>query len=390
MKQAALEPKRVIHLGYGLYATDSFGGIRLITWSHQSGSDVNLKTVFRKLVQYLNDHNAVIVSERYFGRLKVASTILSLRDRTFLSLHGGAAARGRHQVTYIEGEPIHDTMFAGFQMMVFCDPVEVGNVGQTGRLIRGRDSEYLFFSDIGRSLGSHKRFLPEEDAEACFNSIDHELKSNGWSMHDVVRTWFYLTDILDWYDEFNHVRNTFFQKEGIFHAHPESRVPASTGISGNGSSGWCHLDVLAMRGLGGKPLEVKRLENPLQNEAPSYGSAFSRGLAVHTTSQTNLFVSGTASIDKSGQSIHINCFERQVRQTVENIRALLEVGGARLQDIGQSTVFIKRAEDIPAFWALADEMDFPLQTAVCVLADVCRDDLLFEIDATAIMPRLNI
>jgi len=45
----------------------------------------------------------------------------------------------------------------------------------------------------------------------------------------VARTWLYLDNLLDWYDDFNVVRTSFFRKHDVF----RGLVPASTGIGGS-------------------------------------------------------------------------------------------------------------------------------------------------------------
>ena len=47
----------------------------------------------------------------------------------------------------------------------------------------------------------------EEQAEQMFDSTQELLKEYSASYRNVVRTWIYLADILDWYSEFNKVRN---------------------------------------------------------------------------------------------------------------------------------------------------------------------------------------
>jgi len=71
---------------------------------------------------------------------------------------------------------------------------------------------------------------------------------------------------------------------------------------------------------------------------------------------------------------------------MENVEALLASAGASLGDICQATAFVKRAEDIDAFYRIAERMGYKAEQAVCMAADVCREELLFEIDASAVLP----
>jgi enamine deaminase RidA (YjgF/YER057c/UK114 family) len=96
-----------------------------------------------------------------------------------------------------------------------------------------------------------------------------------------------------------------------------------------------------------------------------------------------IFVSGTASIDEEGASTHPGDFEAQVRHTLEVGEALLEEAGAELKDVRQATAFVKHALDAPAFGRIASRTGLAGVPTVGTVADICRDELLFELDATA-------
>jgi enamine deaminase RidA (YjgF/YER057c/UK114 family) len=214
------------------------------------------------------------------------------------------------------------------------------------------------------------------------------LNDHGWSFADVSRTWFYLDDILDWYDRFNRARTEVFEVFGLLDRSPTSVIPASTGIGGrNAREHRCTLDLLATRPLAGRELFVERLRNPLQNEAPEYGSSFSRGLNVATDRCRYLLVSGTASIDESGDTVHPRDFDRQARRTLDNIESLLASGGAVFDDICQASAFVKRPQDVEHLRRILKLRGLENLPMVCTIEDICRDDLLVELDATAVIAR---
>jgi enamine deaminase RidA (YjgF/YER057c/UK114 family) len=167
----------------------------------------------------------------------------------------------------------------------------------------------------------------------------------------------------------------------------DGQIPASTGIAGrNHRGGWCALDLLALGRKDGGPVEMRRLHNRKQNEATEYGSAFARAMEVTLGDARYLFVSGTASIDDHGATVHRGDFEAQMRYTLEAVEALLDGAGATLAEVAQATAFLANPGDGPAFARLVDASplrDVPLVTTV---ADVCRTDLLFEMDAVAVVP----
>ena len=88
------------------------------------------------------------------------------------------------------------------------------------------------------------------------------------------------------------------------------------------------------------------------NEAYDYPkpSSFSRGLRIDLGSVVILLISGTASIDENGQSVHIGDFRAQLRRTYDNITGLLAAEGATWKDIVRTTCYLRDMErDYAAF-----------------------------------------
>jgi len=76
--------------------------------------------------------------------------------------------------------------------------------------------------------------------------------------------------------------------------------------------------------IGGAAVEKRAITNlNVLNEAYSYGSAFSRGLRIDLNGLAILLISGTASIDGRGNTVHVGDFRSQTRRTFDNITALL-------------------------------------------------------------------
>ena len=82
------------------------------------------------------------------------------------------------------------------------------------------------------------------------------------------------------------------------------------------------------------------------NEAHSYAkpSLFSRGMRIEIGSVAILLISGTASIDENGKSVHIGDFPAQLRRTFENITGLLTSEGARWHDVVRTTCYLRDIE----------------------------------------------
>ena len=126
------------------------------------------------------------------------------------------------------------------------------------------------------------------------------------------------------------------------------------------------------------------------NEAYAYGSAFSRGMRIDLNGLTILLISGTASIDEHGQTVHAGDFGAQLRRTYHNITGLLAAEGATWKDIVRTTCYLRDIErDYTAFNEGRTEffreqgLD-PLPASTGIQAILCRPDLLVEIEAIAI------
>ena len=129
------------------------------------------------------------------------------------------------------------------------------------------------------------------------------------------------------------------------------------------------------------------------NEAYNYEkpSGFSRGMRVEMNGATFLFISGTASIDENGNSIHIGDIAKQIERTYFNVKKLLESEGATLKDVVKTTVYIK---DIKKHYDEFNKLRLEFfkkegidvyPASVGVQATLCREELLIEMDAIAII-----
>jgi len=131
------------------------------------------------------------------------------------------------------------------------------------------------------------------------------------------------------------------------------------------------------------------------NEAYDYPrpSSFSRGLRVELGGATLLFLSGTASVDERGKTVHAGDFRAQCLRTLRNLTRLLVSEGASWHDVVRTTCYLRDIErDYDAFNEMRTmfldhaQVD-PLPASTAIQARICRPDLLVEIEAIAVLPR---
>ena len=239
-------------------------------------------------------------------------------------------------------------------------------------------------------------------AEAAFDQMRILLETEGMSFNHLVRQWNYIGNILKVEDEFqnyqlfNEIRNKNYKKYRTI-----SGYPAATGVGMK--FGGVKLDFYAVEP--GKSIKITAVDNQEQVKPYAYGQQVLKGIPVDGTEKkqppqferavllsnrlnSSILVSGTASI--IGQdTIGIGDIEKQTDITIENIRRLHENGRVGLlkgyPDKDSSRllllrVYIKDQDDFAKVKSICESL-FPDVPTVYIEADICRDDLLVEIEA---------
>jgi enamine deaminase RidA (YjgF/YER057c/UK114 family) len=144
------------------------------------------------------------------------------------------------------------------------------------------------------------------------------------------------------------------------------------------------------------PIERHAIAAPsVLNEAYDYArpSSFARALTFDIGDTTVLLISGTASVDENGETVHVGDFRAQCWRTYRNITTLLESADMNWHDIVRTTCYLRDIE--------RDYRDFnevrtaffgwvglePLPASTGIQARLCREDLLVEIEAIAVARR---
>ncbi len=140
------------------------------------------------------------------------------------------------------------------------------------------------------------------------------------------------------------------------------------------------------------PIEKRAVTNlNVLNEAYDYEkpSSFARAMRIDINGVVILLISGTASIDECGKTVHVGDFRAQLHRTYENITGLLAAEGATWKDIVRTTCYLRDIErDYEAFneertaFFKEQQLD-PIPASTGIQAILCRPDLLIEIEAIA-------
>ncbi len=133
------------------------------------------------------------------------------------------------------------------------------------------------------------------------------------------------------------------------------------------------------------------------NEAYDYAkpSSFVRGMRLDLNGLVVLLISGTASIDEQGVTVHVGDFRAQCRRTFQNITGLLEAEGATWHDIVRTSCYLRDIDrDYAAFneerTAFYQQQNLdPVPASTGIQAKLCRPELLVEIEAIAMFKKVE-
>ncbi len=255
-----------------------------------------------------------------------------------------------------------------------------------------------------RSAGASAGVYPQ--TMEALERMREALIRAGSSIEHVVRTWFYLGGIteaeaeMERYQELNRARSDFYSDihfcgSLLERNSPRGVYPASTGIGMAGAGLVVSCLALETRR---KDVSLFPLENPRQTPAYVYHSRysprspkFSRAMALVLGDYVTTWISGTASIVDS-ESRHAGDAERQTEETIDNIERLIapdnftrhgmKGAGASLHDLAKVRVYLKRAQDFEGCKAICERRFGPVPT-IYAIADICRPELLVEIEGVA-------
>ena len=330
--------------------------------------------LFKAVYDALNSDNARLLQERIFTVDGALDVVSAARRQAYGKLDDGVppsfliAQQGRCGL--ISGVQVHAVTSSSKPEILKLDGKPCG------RLVKVPGRTYATLSAISGNLSDQR----EVQAGQMLEKAESMLKQLGGDFACVPRTWMWLGNILSWYGEFNSIRNQFFTQRGLIGKGSRQSMPASTGIG---------LSLLKTGQFGMDLAAVLEPANSIeffsaggrQQCAFEYGSAFSRASRAFSPAGQTVFVSGTASIDAKGATTHIGDAAGQIESTIENVSVILRNMNCGDGDVVQAIAYSKTQEVEAIFEQFKSRLNWPWLSVIC---DICRDDLLFEIEATAI------
>lgn len=234
--------------------------------------------------------------------------------------------------------------------------------------------------------------LPLQAHTACTEAVQQRylelfelLQQSGFT--HLWRVWNFVSHInapdvngLETYRAFNQGRAAAFacffdQGEQV-----TQQMPAATAVGCQGEGIYVHF-------LAGRQT-ARHIENPRQQPAYHYPAeygprppSFARASEVALPQQNILFISGTASII-GHSTVHVGDLAGQCCTTVENLQIVAAQAGRTLQEMSHFKAYVRHAQDVPATLALLPQLlGVPQECITCFVADICRQNLLVEVEA---------
>jgi enamine deaminase RidA (YjgF/YER057c/UK114 family) len=262
-----------------------------------------------------------------------------------------------------------------------ADPLASAQLGR----VHYRFNEDLLFGCLSIAESGTEALL--RAAEAAYEEVFAVLEAT--QHRHLIRIWNYVSQINvaqggeERYRLFNSARQSAFLRSG--RAIIGSSVPAACALGSPPGAPICVYFLAARR-------PSNTLENPRQTSAyhypPKFGRhqpIFSRACIFGDPQHANLFISGTSSI-VGHETLHQGDAGAQTRETLANINALLDeanrisAGKRYSMKSLKLKVYVRRPGDLSVIEAILSREQLD-ESPLYLQADICREDLLMEIEA---------
>jgi hypothetical protein len=269
---------------------------------------------------------------------------------------------------------------------------------------KGENGAVLFQQhDSSILIGNVQSYESEScrvDSEIAFSRLTEIFNSVNFEINSIVRQWNYIEDILGFdgieqrYQEFNNVRSVVYGN-----SFKEKGYPAATGIGMN--RGGIIIEFIAVNSAS---LITSPIDNPRQLAAHSYSNKvlvgnecvlkstpkFERARYLELFGKKIIFISGTASI-RGEETVGTGDPAKQTEITINNIKQLYskeileKISVEKLNPkYGHARVYVKNRKDF-AVIRKTFRNHFGNLPVVYIVADICRNDLLVEIEGKVIL-----
>ena len=292
---------------------------------------------------------------------------------------------------------IHELVLTGQDMVTYQKCADIPYI-----VVERKGYKRLFLGGVtGDVLHQNIR----EQSDDVFSRIRQVLDTEQIPVSSIVRQWNYIEKITNYdnvghqhYQDFNDARSLFYTN-----VEWETGYPAATGIGTQCGGIMVDMDVLLCKD---ETILLTGVDNPLQVAAHAYSQQvllgetllqakttpkFERAKAIWKDGHGFIYISGTAAI-RGEQSLEGVGIEEQTLITLENIDYLvsnenLQRAGIPVTKKGELTnfrVYVKYWKDLDKVRRIL-EAKYPKLPVIYTLTDVCRSELLIEIEGVGLL-----
>lgn len=202
----------------------------------------------------------------------------------------------------------------------------------------------------------------------------------------IKRIWIFLKDIDDNYIEFSEARNKVFLKNGFTH---NDRFFVSTCVGSESLNLKHNLYVELLIDDSLKPEQITFIDLPeFMPHTRKYNVYFERGSVIEYDDRYEYYISGTASIDKNGEVLHLGNIINQTHRILLIMMNMLKRYDSNLKEINTMTWYFRNKNDIPEIKRLMkmkgrDLFNENIQLRF-IEGKICRPEWLLESDCSII------
>lgn len=145
--------------------------------------------------------------------------------------------------------------------------------------------------------------------------------------------------------------------------------------------------LIAMAGSSQTQNATVQLVNPSSVAVPK---GYSQAAVIDLGSSTMVIMSGQVPLDKEGKLVGKDDINQQAQQVFRNIKNIVEEMGGTMNDIVKLTYLLTDLTQIQSIRSIRDQyinMQKPPASTLAQVSKLFRDDVLIEIEATAVIPK---
>ena len=370
------------------------------------GNRTDIKTEFESCLTQLS--NILSNSNLSFNSVVKQTIFMNKKRRDFLTSILTEYYGALLPPTSFIGQPPEDQHEYAIELILLNENQNDINLerksinGISYSVINYKDTKEVYAGGLTAEFDSYSTLLSSRNS---FDLMEQVLTAESLTFGEVVRQWNYIEGIIDQqldkegiqqnYQIFNDVRSIYYSKASF-----DNGYPAATGIGM--SSGGIILEFIAAKNT--QEVDIVPIKNPSQVDAHRYSGEVLVGKPIDEISQKTspkferakytkvnnigqIYISGTAAI-RGQQSVADQNAKEQTIITIENINEL--ISKANLSNYGIELnshlltpsylrVYVKEEKDVADVKEIC-EKSYPDVPAIYLLSDVCRNDLLVELE----------